>query len=175
MYIHPTDIVFTDKHKDEMLECAKNGDWINHTSHFCGSYQPYEFITDYTGRLKIDNSILKAKQIVRNNNPENSYLPRFQNSHATRARNEYLKLFSSFENYDFLSNQATQKSGFSYAHRINSRNFLNLSLNQKNDSYLSLTSSYDPINNFVSNGPSVNYSYKAFRNCKFITNSLIFI
>ena len=103
---------------------------------------------------------IKAKQIVRNNNPENSYLPRFQNSHATTSRNEYLKLFSSFENYDFLSNQATQKSGFSYAHRINSRNFLNLSLNQKNDSYLSLTSSYDPINNFVSNGPSVNYSYK---------------
>ena len=64
MYIHSTDIVFTDKHKDEMLECAKNGDWINHTSHFCGTYQPYEFITDYTGRLKIDNSILKAKQIV---------------------------------------------------------------------------------------------------------------
>ena len=64
MYIHPTDIVFTDEHKDEMLECAKNGDWINHTTHFSGKNQPYEFITDYTGRLKVDNSILKAKQIV---------------------------------------------------------------------------------------------------------------
>ena len=64
MYIHSTDIVFTDEHKDEMLECAKKGEWINHTSHFCGTYQPYEFITDYTGRLKVDNSILKAKQIV---------------------------------------------------------------------------------------------------------------
>ena len=64
MYIHPTDIVFSEEHKDEMLECAKKGEWINHTSHFCGTYQPYEFITDYTGRLKVDNSILKAKQIV---------------------------------------------------------------------------------------------------------------
>lgn len=64
MYIHPTDIVFTDEHKDEMLECAKKGEWINHTTHFSGSNQPYEFITDYTGRLKVDDSILKAKQIV---------------------------------------------------------------------------------------------------------------
>ena len=64
MYIHPTDIVFTDKHKDEMLECAKKGEWINHTTHFSNSNQPYEFITDYTGRLKVDDSIVKAKQIV---------------------------------------------------------------------------------------------------------------
>ena len=41
-----------------------NGDWTNHTSHFSGSYQPYEFITDYTGRLKLDDSILKAKEII---------------------------------------------------------------------------------------------------------------
>lgn len=64
MYIHPTDIVFSEEHKDEMLECAKKGDWINHVTHFDGSHQPYEFITDYTGRLRVDNSILKAKQIV---------------------------------------------------------------------------------------------------------------
>ena len=64
MYIIPTDIEFTDEHKDEMLECAKKGNWLNHTSHNSGQYQPYEFITDYSGRLKVDNSILKAKKIV---------------------------------------------------------------------------------------------------------------
>ena len=57
MYIIPTDIEFTDEHKDEMLECAKKGNWLNHTSHNSGQYQPYEFITDYSGRLKVDNSI----------------------------------------------------------------------------------------------------------------------
>ena len=46
MYIFPTNIKFTDKHKDEMLECAKNGDWLNHESHQSGQYQPYQFITD---------------------------------------------------------------------------------------------------------------------------------
>ena len=64
MYIFPTNIKFTDKHKDEMLECAKNGDWLNHESHHSGQYQPYQFITDYTGRLKVDDSILKAKEII---------------------------------------------------------------------------------------------------------------
>ena len=64
MYIFPTNIKFTDKHKDEMLECAKNGDWLNHESHQSGQYQPYQFITDYTGRLKVDDSILKAKEII---------------------------------------------------------------------------------------------------------------
>ena len=38
MYIFPTNIKFTDKHKDEMLECAKNGDWLNHESHQSGQY-----------------------------------------------------------------------------------------------------------------------------------------
>ena len=64
MYIFPTNIKFTDKHKDEMLECAKNVDWLNHESHHSGQYQPYQFITDYTGRLKVDDSILKAKEII---------------------------------------------------------------------------------------------------------------
>jgi hypothetical protein len=64
MYIFPTNIKFTDKHKDEMLECAKKGDWLNHESHHSGQYQPYQFITDYSGRLKVDDSILKAKEII---------------------------------------------------------------------------------------------------------------
>ena len=58
---------------------------------------------------------INASQLVRNNNPENSYLPRFPNSQLPTSGNEYLQLFSTIENYDFLSNQTTQKSGFSYA------------------------------------------------------------
>ena len=57
MYIFPTDILFTNKHKDQMLQTAINGDWINHTSHFSGSYQPYEFITDYTVTVKKYDSV----------------------------------------------------------------------------------------------------------------------
>ena len=64
MYIIPTDIEFTDEHKDQMLESAKRGEWLNHTSHNSGKYQPYEFITDYSGRLVVDDPILKAKKIV---------------------------------------------------------------------------------------------------------------
>jgi hypothetical protein len=64
MYIIPTDIEFTDEHKDQILESAKRGEWLNHTSHNSGKNQPYEFITDYSGRLKVDNSILKAKKII---------------------------------------------------------------------------------------------------------------
>jgi hypothetical protein len=64
MYIHPTDIIFSDQHKDEMLQCAITGGWINHTSHYKGTYQPYQFIADYTGKWTVDNSILRAKQIV---------------------------------------------------------------------------------------------------------------
>jgi hypothetical protein len=64
MYIIPTDIEFTDEHKDQMLESAKRGEWLNHTSHNSGKNQPYEFITDYSGRLIVDDPILKAKKIV---------------------------------------------------------------------------------------------------------------
>ena len=102
---------------------------------------------------------INASQLVRNNNPENSYLPRFPNSHLPTSGNEYLQLFSTVENYDFLSNQTTQKSGFSYALSLDPNNSLNLSLNQKNY-YSSLSTSYDPIKNFVSNGPSIKYSFK---------------
>ncbi len=102
---------------------------------------------------------IKASQLVRNNNPENSYLPRFPNSQVPILENEYLQLFSSIENYDFLSNQTTQKSGFSYALSIDTNNSFNLSLNKKNY-YSSLSTSYDPIKNFVSNGPSIKYSFK---------------
>ena len=102
---------------------------------------------------------INASQLVRNNNPENSYLPRFPNSQLPTSGNEYLQLFSTVENYDFLSNQTTQKSGFSYALSLDPNNSLNLSLNQKNY-YSSLSTSYDPIKNFVSNGPSIKYSFK---------------
>ena len=102
---------------------------------------------------------INASQLVRNNNPENSYLPRFPNSQLPTSGNEYLQLFSSIESYDFLSNQTTQKSGFSYALSLDPNNSLNLSLNQKNY-YSSLSTSYDPIKNFVSNGPSIKYSFK---------------
>ena len=102
---------------------------------------------------------INASQLVRNNNPENSYLPRFPNSQLPSSGNEYLQLFSTIENYDFLSNQTTQKSGFSYALSLDPNNSFNLSLNQKNY-YSSLSTSYDPIKNFVSNGPSIKYSFK---------------
>ena len=102
---------------------------------------------------------INASQLVRNNNPENSYLPRFPNSQLPTSGNEYLQLFSTVENYDFLSNQTTQKSGFSYALSLDPNNSFNLSLNQKNY-YSSLSTSYDPIKNFVSNGPSIKYSFK---------------
>ena len=102
---------------------------------------------------------INASQLVRNNNPENSYLPRFPNSQLPISGNEYLQIFSSIENYDFLSNQTTQKSGFSYALSLDPNNSFNLSLNQKNY-YSSLSTSYDPIKNFVSNGPSIKYSFK---------------
>ena len=102
---------------------------------------------------------INASQLVRNNNPENSYLPRFPNSQLPISGNEYLQLFSTIENYDFLSNQTTQKSGFSYALSLDPNNSFNLSLNQKNH-YSSLSTSYDPIKNFVSNGPSIKYSFK---------------
>ena len=102
---------------------------------------------------------INASQLVRNNNPENSYLPRFPNSQLPTSENEYLQLFSTIENYDFLSNQTTQKSGFSYALSLDPNNSFNLSLNQKNY-YSSLSTSYDPIKNFVSNGPSIKYSFK---------------
>ena len=102
---------------------------------------------------------INASQLVRNNNPENSYLPRFPNSQLPTSGNEYLQLFSSIESYDFLSNQTTKKSGFSYALSLDPNNSLNLSLNQKNY-YSSLSTSYDPIKNFVSNGPSIKYSFK---------------
>ena len=102
---------------------------------------------------------INASQLVRNNNPENSYLPRFPNSQLPTSGNEYLQIFSSIENYDFLSNQTTQKSGFSYALSLDPNNSFNLSLNQKNY-YSSLSTSYDPIKNFVSNGPSIKYSFK---------------
>ena len=102
---------------------------------------------------------INASQLVRNNNPENSYLPRFPNSQLPTSGNEYLQLFSTIENYDFLSNQTTQKSGFSYALSLDPNNSFNLSLNQKNY-YSSLSTSYDPIKNFVSNGPSIKYSFK---------------
>ncbi len=64
MYITPTDIIFSEEHKNEMLKCAEKGDWINHTSHNSGQYQPYEFIAAHSGGLKVDNSILKAKKII---------------------------------------------------------------------------------------------------------------
>lgn len=64
MNIFPTDIVFSDEHKDQMLQAAIQSNWIHHVTHNSGTYQPYEFITDYTGRLNIDSSILKAKEIV---------------------------------------------------------------------------------------------------------------
>ncbi len=102
---------------------------------------------------------INASQLVRNNNPENSYLPRFPNSQLPTSGNEYLQLFSTIENYDFLSNQTIQKSGFSYALSLDPNNSFNLSLNQKNY-YSSLSTSYDPIKNFVSNGPSIKYSFK---------------
>ncbi|MEL0199523.1 MAG: S8 family peptidase, partial [Gammaproteobacteria bacterium] len=102
---------------------------------------------------------ISASQLIRNNNPENSYLPRFPNSQLPTSGNEYLQLFSTIENYDFLSNQTTHKSGFSYALSLDPNNFFNLSLNQKNY-YSSLSTSYDPIKNFVSNGPSIKYSFK---------------
>ena len=102
---------------------------------------------------------INASQLVRNNNPENSYLPRFPNSQLPTLENEYLQLFSAIENYDFLSNKTTQKSGFSYALSLDPNNSFNLSLNQKNY-YSSLSTSYDPIKNFVSNGPSIKYSFK---------------
>ena len=102
---------------------------------------------------------INASQLVRNNNPENSYLPRISNSQLPTSGNEYLQLFSSIESYDFLSNQTTQKSGFSYALSLDPNNSLNLSLNQENY-YSSLSTSYDPIKNFVSNGPSIKYSFK---------------
>ncbi len=90
---------------------------------------------------------INASQLVRNNNPENSYLPRFPNSQLPTSGNEYLQLFSTVENYDFLSNQTTQKSGFSYALSLDPNNSLNLSLNQ-NNYYSSLSTSYDPIKKF---------------------------
>ena len=102
---------------------------------------------------------INASQLLRNNNPENSYLPRFPNSQLPTSGNEYLQLFSSIESYDFLSNQTTQKSGFSYSLSLDPNNSLNLSLNQENY-YSSLSTSYDPIKNFVSNGPSIKYSFK---------------
>ena len=101
---------------------------------------------------------INASQLIRNNNPENSYLPRFPNLQLPTSGNEYLQLFSSIESYDFLSNQTTQKSGFSYALSLDPNNSFNLSLNQKN--YSSLSTFYDPIKNFVSNGPSIKYSFK---------------
>jgi len=64
MYIIPTDIKFTDEHKDQILDSVKKGDWLNHKSHNSGKRQPYEFITDYSGRLKVDDPILKAKKII---------------------------------------------------------------------------------------------------------------
>ena len=85
---------------------------------------------------------INASQLVRNNNPENSYLPRFPNSQLPTSGNEYLQLFSTVENYDFLSNQTTQKSGFSYALSLDPNNSFNLSLNQKNY-YSSLSTSYE--------------------------------
>ena len=102
---------------------------------------------------------INVSQLLRNNNPENSYLPRFPNSQLPTSGNEYLQLFSTIENYDFLSNQTTQKSGFSYALFLDSNNSFNLSLNQKNY-FSSPSTSYDPIKNFVSNGPSIKYSFK---------------
>ena len=102
---------------------------------------------------------INASQLIRNNNPDNSYLPRFPNSQLPKSENEYLQLFSTIENYDFLSNQTTQKSGFSYAFSLDPNNSFNLSLNQKNY-YSSVSTSYDPIKNFVSNGPSIKYTFK---------------
>lgn len=36
MNIVPTDIIFTDEHKDQMLTSAVNSNWINHISHHSG-------------------------------------------------------------------------------------------------------------------------------------------
>ena len=47
MYIIPTDIEFTDEHKDQMLESAKRGIKNIHLT-TRKKYQPYEFITDYS-------------------------------------------------------------------------------------------------------------------------------
>ena len=102
---------------------------------------------------------IKASHLIRNNNPENSYLPGSSYSQSSSSQNDYLKLFSTIENYDLLSNQTTQKSGFSYALSLDPNNSFNLSLNEKNY-YSSLSTSYDPIKNFVSNGPSIKYSFK---------------
>ena len=103
---------------------------------------------------------IKASHLIRNNNPENSYLPGSSYSQSSSSQNDYLKLFSTIENYDLLSNQTNKKSGFSYSHSINQKNSLNLSFNKKNNYYSLESFSYDPIKSFVANGPSINYSFK---------------
>jgi len=64
MYTYPTDIIFSEQHKNEMLQSAINGSWKNHTSHYSGTNQPYQVIADYTGQWTIDDSIYRAKEIV---------------------------------------------------------------------------------------------------------------
>jgi len=87
MYINPTDIVFTEKHKDEMLKSALNSEWKNHISTVSNKKQPYQFITDYTGSLKLDEPFLKVKEIVtkRIKKPEAIFvmrLPPWENMHV---------------------------------------------------------------------------------------------
>ncbi len=118
-----------------------------------------KFVLTYFDELGAPFSI-KASQLIRNNNPENSYLLGSSYSQSPSSENDYLKLFSTIENYDFLSKQTTQKSGFSYSHLINLNNSLNLSFNKKNNYYSLESFSYDPIKSFVSNGSSINYSFK---------------
>ena len=65
MTIHETDIIFTDDHKDRMLDCAmKDSRWINHITHDGGEEQPYQFIKFLDTDSVRDESIVEAEKIV---------------------------------------------------------------------------------------------------------------
>ena len=65
MNIYTTNIIFTEEHKDRMLECAMNDSrWINHITHDGGQEQPYQFIKFLETDNDRDQSIIEAEKIV---------------------------------------------------------------------------------------------------------------
>ena len=61
MNIYTTNIIFTEEHKDRMLECAiKDSRWINHITHDGGQEQPYQFIKFLETDNDREQSIIEA-------------------------------------------------------------------------------------------------------------------
>lgn len=88
MNIHVTDIIFSDDHKNRILDCALNDPrWTNHITHNGGEEQPYQFIKFLETDTARPDSIIEAEKIVTNKikKPASIYimrLPAFTDMHV---------------------------------------------------------------------------------------------